>query len=103
MSRYVLSPSKCEGQFMLLPTEGISDQIKTIELPEGVFPKFEYNNLLVKLSKANVRRNKDGLIVIENKPVNINYDDFVNDCFNNNFKTKYELIFCNLRQNGVTF
>ena len=103
MSRYIFSPSYCKGNFLLLPTEGISDHVKTIELPDGVFPNFSYNELLIKLSKANVQRSKDGVIMIDNKPMNVKFDDFVQDCCNKNFKECYEPIFCSLRHIGVTF
>ena len=103
MSRYILSPSKCTDVYLLLPTEGISDQIKTIELPEGIFPQFNYNELLIKLAKAGVQRNKDGFILIRNKPTKIKFDDFVNDCTKGNFKICYETVFCGLRECGITF
>ena len=103
MSRYILSPSKCTDVYLLLPTEGISDQIKTVELPEGIFPQFNYNELLIKLAKADVQRNKDGFISVRNKVTSIKFDDFVNDCIKGNFKTCYEPIFCGLRELGITF
>ena len=103
MSRYLISPSQCKDLFLLLPTEGISDEIKTIELPEGIFPQFTYNELLIKLAKAGVQRNKDGFILIRNKLTKIKFDDFVNDCTKGDFKTCYEPIFCGLRDYGITF
>ena len=103
MSRYILSPSKCTDVYLLLPTEGISDQIKTVELPEGIFPQFNYNELLIKLAKADVQRNKDGFISVRNKATSIKFDDFVNDCIKGDFKACYEPIFCGLREFGITF
>ena len=103
MSRYIISPSHYKDVYMLLPSEGISEQIKTIELPKGIFPDFNCNELLIKLSKADVQRSKDGLILIKNKQFNIKYDDFVNNCCSGDFKTYYEPIFCHLRDCGITF
>ena len=33
----------------------------------------------------------------------INFDDFVNDCCERNFSVCYEDVYCNLRENGITF
>ena len=103
MSRYILSPSQNKNLVLLIPTEGITDTTKSIELPTGIFPKFEYNDLLVKLSKANVRRNKDGLMLFGNKSCNVDYDTFVSDCCSGDFKSIYEPIYCQLRDFGITF
>ena len=107
MARYLLSPQPLSGfsvnTFILIPTEGIADQTKTIELPEGLFPEFGYNKLMVKLSKAGVGRNKDGLITVENKVLGINYDDFMTDCCNKHFKPVYEYLYCILRDRGIIF
>ena len=103
MSRYIMSPSQCKDLYLLIPTEGISDQIKTVELPKGIFPQFDYNELLIKLAKTDVQRNKDGFILIGNKPTKIKFDDFVDDCTKGNFKNCYEPVFCGLRECGITF
>ena len=103
MSRYIISPSHYKDLYLLLPTEGISDEIKTVELPDGIFPRFDHNELLIKLAKADVRRNKDGFILIRNKQTSVKFDDFVNDCSRRNFKICYEPVFCELRECGITF
>ena len=103
MSRYILSPSECGNLFMLIPTEGLINRIQTIEIPDGIFPKLNYNDLLIKLIKADVRRSKDGLMVMNNKQTHFVYDDFVRDCCSGNFKLSYEPIYCKLRDYGITF
>ena len=103
MARYIISPSQCKELYLLLPTEGISDEIKTIELPKEIFPWFDYSDLLIKLAKTDVQRNKDGFILIRNKPTKIKFDDFVHDCTKGNFKICYEPVFCELRECGITF
>ena len=98
--------------FHLIPTEGITDQVRNIELPKELVPNItdekiesiaEFNKLLIKLSKANIRRNKDGLMAVGNKVYDTNYDGFVTDCCNEQFKDEYEDIYCMLRDHGITF
>jgi hypothetical protein len=98
--------------FQLIPTEKITDQIRRIELPKELVPditdgknesKAEFNNLLIKLSKTNIRRNKNGFITVGNKVHNTNYDSFVTDCCNRQYKDEYEDIYCMLRDHGITF
>lgn len=118
MSRYIVIP-KQEGEhtardvFHLIPTEGIIEQIKDIELPEGIIPNItenrqvhsekEFNNLLLKFSKANIGRSKDGFITIGSKVSDIKFDDFAVDCCNGVFKEEYENVYCILRNYGITF
>ena len=118
MSRYIIVP-KLESEdgsdniFQLIPTEGITELIKQIELPEGIIPKIcetkkvknneQFNNLMLKFSKANIERNKDGLITINNKVLGIRFDDFAVDSCNGIFKEEYEEVYCLLRNVGITF
>ena len=99
--------------FQLIPTEGLTELIKHIELPEGVIPKIyetmkvndneQFNKLMLKFSKANIGRNKDGLITINNKVLGIRFDDFAVDSCNGIFKEEYENVYCLLRNFGITF
>ena len=114
MSRYIIVP-KQEDQniFKLIPTEGLTDQIKEIELPEGIIPNIndrkqiksgkDLTDLMLKFSKSNVGRSKDGFITVENKVLEIKFDDFVVDCCNGIFREKYENVYCLLRNHGITF
>ena len=118
MSRYIIVP-KLESEdgvdniFQLIPTEGITELIKEVELPEGIIPKIgeikkvssneQFNNLMLKFTKANIGRNKDGLITINNKVLEIRFDDFVVDSCNAIFKEEYEKVYCLLRTVGITF
>ena len=103
MSRYILSPSECGGSFILIPTEGLTRKIQSIEIPPGIFPELNYNDLLIKLAKGGIRKNKDGQIVVNNKATKFIYDDFVRDCCFGDFKDVYESIYCQLRKFGITF
>lgn len=103
--------SKSE-KFLLVPTEGFNEEPRKIDLPIKIIPqqKFQNNtekkrfqNFLINLDKANIHKNKDGLLNIENKTTDINFDDFVNDCCHGNFSLCYENVYCSLRQNGITF
>ena len=98
--------------FSLVPTEGFNGQIKELDLPLNIVPKQKHKNLKqkksveffsYKLDRINIRRNKDGLLNIGNKVTDINFDDFVHDCCEKNFSVCYEDIYCNLRENGITF
>ena len=118
MSRYIIAPKLKEGSsrgnvFSLIPTEGIIEQTKDIELPEGILPNFieskcvesktRFNNFLIKLSKANIGQSKDGFITYGGKVFDIEFDKFVVDCCNHIFTEKYEYLYCLLRNNGITF
>ncbi len=119
MSRYILAPGNgdsetCDNEtFNLLPTEGLSEQIKSIELPRALVPrlcnvrKVESNQILdrlvMKISKTNISRSKDGLVTVGSKVINTKYDDFVVDCCNGQFLECYEELYCLLRKNGITF
>ncbi len=119
MSRYILAPGNSGSEahsnetFQLVPTEGLSEQMKVIELPTGLVPqlynvrKVESNQildkLLLKISKANISRSKDGLVTVGSRVINIKFDDFVVDCCNGQFSECYEELYCLLRKNGITF
>ena len=119
MSRYILAPSttlhgdKENEQFLLIPTEGINEQIKSIDLPRGLVPnlfkgkKVKHGkiveNLVMKLSKAEIGRSKDGLVTVGSKVLDTKFDDFVLNSSNGKFLECYEDIYCLLRKNGITF
>ena len=114
MSRYIIVPKQEEQNiFQLVPTEGLTDQIKEIELPEGIMPNIidskqikserDLSDLMLKLSKSNIGRSKDGFITIENKVLGIKFDDFVVDCCNGEFRESYENVYCLLRNHRITF
>ena len=114
MSRYILTPGQCQlddptkESFFLVP-EGIGEKPRYIELPKGLVPQLSpWNrsiaNMLLKLSKTNVTRSKDGFLKIRNRVLNnVNYDKFISDCCRGEFSSRYENIYCELRKNGVTF
>ena len=116
MSRYIIAPKLDEDKediFQLIPTEGITEQIKDIELPHYLIPDIthsrqiksekELRNLILKFSKANIGRSKDGYMCVKSKVLDIKYDDFLVDCVNNVFKERYENVYCMLRNLGITF
>ena len=91
MSRYILTPRNgdCETPdiFDLVPTEGLSEQIKSIELPAGLLPRLYdgkkvksnlmLDKLLMKISKANIHRSKDGFVTVGSRVIDTKFDDFV--------------------------
>ena len=114
MSRYILTPNQCllddetKESFMLIP-EGIGEKPKYIELPSGLVTHLTPQNksvadLLLKLSKTNINRSKDGKVLIGNRTLNdVNFDKFVLDCCSRKFSDCYESIYCELKKNGVIF
>ena len=117
MSRYLLVPKSINDDskseiFSLISTEGFNEQIRDIELPLNIVPRQRFKNsqqkktfesFLKRLDKINIRKNKDGRLNIGNKVTDISFDDFVNDCCRGNFSECYENVYCNLRENGITF
>ncbi len=119
MSRYILAPGNGDSNasdneiFHLVPTEGLSEQIKDIELPTDLVPRLcntktvksnqILDKLLMKISKVNISRSKDGLVTVGSRIINIKFDDFVVDCCNAEFLECYEELYCLLRKNGITF
>ena len=118
MARFILAPregvsNNDEDIFLLLPTEGLSEPSKSIELPSGLVPRLDnvhnteskriLDKLMMKITKANISRNKDGLVTVGSKVMDSNFDDFVLDCCNGKFSKCYEELYCLLRKNGITF
>ena len=119
MSRYILTPRNGDSEtpdneiFHLVPTEGLSEQMKNIELPIGLVPRL-YNakqvnasqildKLMMKISKANIHRSKDGFVTVGSRVIDTKFDDFVVDCCNGQFSECYEELYCLLRKTGITF
>ena len=118
MSRFILAPRDSDleagtDSFLLLPTEGLSEQIKNVDLPTGIVPRLHqvYNvksskmldRLMMKLVKANISRSKDGLVTVGSRVMNTKFDDFILHCCNRQFSECYEELYCLLRKNGITF
>ena len=114
MSRHIIVPNEDrQNIFKLIPTEGLTDQVKEIELPESIIPNIidskqiksgkHLSDLMLKFSKSDIGRSKDGYLTVKNKISEINFDDFVVDCCNGDFREKYENVYCLLRNCGITF
>ena len=118
MSRFILAPrdsasTNGEDVVLLLPTEGLSEPNKIIEIPSGLVPRLDnvhnaeskkiLDNLMMKIAKANIVRNKDGMVTVGSRVMEAKFDDFVLDCCNGEFSKCYEEMYCLLRKNGITF
>ena len=114
MSRYILVPGgeSSEGKniSLLIPTEGLGEEIKYTEIPNALIPRLQngkssktLENLMLKISKANISRSKDGLVTVGSRVINTKFDDFVLDCCNGRFSECYEELYCLLRKNSITF
>ena len=116
MSRYILTRKSGDSEvdsnenFVLVPTEGLGECEKSIELPKDLVPRLseskeetELDRLMMKLSKANIGRSKDGLVTVGSRIMNIKFDNFVLDISNGKFSDFHEELYCILRKNGITF
>ena len=116
MSRYILVPgnesleTKGNNTCLLIPTEGLGEEIKYTEIPNTLVPSLQneksskmLDKLMLKISKANISRSKDGLVTVGSRIMNTKFDDFVLDCCNGRFSECYEELYCLLRKNGITF
>ena len=116
MSRYILTHKSGDSEvdssdnFVLVPTEGLGEREKSIELPKNLVPRLseskketELDKLMMKLSKANIGRSKDGLVTVGSRVMKIKFDDFVLDSSIGKFYDFYEELYCILRKNGITF
>ena len=118
MSRYLLIPNfeknddNAFKSVLLVPTE-FNGQIKELDVPKGILhnisagenlsKKQTIQDMLLKMDKANIGRNKDGQLVHGSKILDINFDDFIHDSCSGKFSNYYEPIYCILRTNGITF
>lgn len=118
MTRYLLIPSTIDSDCssdsaLLLPTDRFNGKTIEIEIPNGILQRFDaaehspnkkdIYNLLARLAKCDIGRNKDGLLTHESKVLDINFDDFLCDLCVNKFSKYYESIYCILRKNGIIF
>ena len=111
MSRYIIAPADVTSDdptkdvIKLIPTEEIGEKPKQIEIPKGIFPSVNSRclKLLNKLNRADVRRSKDGKVILVNRALQCKFDDFIRDCMAGVFFENYEDIYSHLRKHGITF
>ena len=125
MSRYILIPNNgfhhnkqnsFNGfdSYSLVPAEGFNEQSKSIQIPSGLNPydniytrvknKNKLKRLLLKLSKTEIGRNKDGFVTDGHNVLHdIRFDNAVLDICNGVFLDYYENFYCLLRRFGITF
>ena len=111
MSRYIIAPADVTSDdptkdvTKLIPTEGIEEKPKQIEISKGIFPSVNSRcfKLLNKLNRADVRRSKDGKAILVNRVLRCKFDDFIRDCMAGVFMESYEDIYSHLRRHGITF
>ena len=110
MSRYLLVPNN--GQYKLVPLEGFSLKDRYIILPNKLLDDTLFNRsrntkrmikLLVRLSKIETTRTKDGFIRIGNHILKINFYDAITRICNNTFSLQDEELYSLLRKEGLTF
>ena len=106
--------SNNQDSYVLVPTDGFHDEPKEIKLPKGLNPNKElYKNvkntkklkkLLLRLSRTDIGRTKDGLVTNKNNVLhNINFTDAIIDSCNGKFLKSYEEFYCLLRKFGIIF
>ena len=117
MSRYVLFPGGMQNagkqSYFLIPVDGFSQSMKKVTLPanlcpyDWIFLKVDdterLKKLLIKLSKTEIQRTKDGLVIDNNDSIMIDYNDAMVSSCNNSFSSKFENFYCLLRKHGITF
>ena len=124
MSRHLLVPSEMWGwpenfsniqdSYVLVPTDGFHGEPKEIKLPIGLNPikelyinvknKKKLKKLLLRLSRTDIGRTKDGLVADKNTVLhNINFTDAIINSCNGKFFESYEEFYCLLRKFGITF
>ncbi len=124
MSRYLLVPSETsngsehfsdkQDSYFLIPTEGFHGAPKVLKLPKGlnsnkdiyrkVKNKKKLRKLLLRLSKTDIGRTKDGFVTDKNNVLhNINFTDAIINSCNGKFFESHEEFYCLLRKFGITF
>lgn len=111
MARYIISPDNIpsddptKDSVILIPTEGIGEKPRQVQIPKNLMPEIDadFVKLLEKMSRADVRRSKDGLVILANRVLNLNFDHFIQNCNQGVFSERYEDIYRHLRKHGVTF
>ena len=124
MSRYLLVPSGAwngsenfsskQDSYFLVPTQGFHGEPKEVKLPKGLNSNEEvYKNvknkkklkrLLLRLSRTDIGRTKDGFVADKNDVLHdINFTDAIINSCNGNFFESYEEFYCLLRKFGIIF
>jgi len=110
MTRYLLAPDN--HQYNLIPLEGFSAKERRVILPNNLLDVTLFNRsqnlkrlikLVVRLSKVDVSRTKDGFIRVGNDILKINYYDAVVRICNRKFAFQDEELYLLLRKEGLTF
>ena len=115
MSQYFLVPHD-NKRFSLTPVEeNISFEKDSIEinLPHLLFKQTKTTikvknkkrllDILRKINRSNIKRNKNGLIEENGKIIPISFDDAVISICNKKFSHRYEKFYALLRKKGITF
>ena len=124
MSRYLLVPSGAwngsedvsskQDSYFLVPTQGFHGEPKEVKLPKGLNSNEEvYKNvknkkklkrLLLRLSRTDIGRTKDGFAADKNDVLHdINFTDVIINSCNGKFLKSHEEFYCLLRKNGIIF
>lgn len=117
MTRYLLTPKNLDlDQYdvaSLIPTDGFKGENIEVELPKEILPIFNtpggdmnrdnHYNMINKLAKCDIGRSKDGILLHENKSLDVSFDDFLCDICKKHFSPHYEIIYCILRKKGIIF
>ncbi len=124
MTRYLLVPSEMwsgsenfsgkQDSYFLVPTEGFHGGVKEIKLPNGLNSNKElYKNvknkkkikkLLLRLSRTEIGRTKDGFVADKDNVLhNVDFNDAIINSCNGKFLESHEGFYCLLRKFGITF
>ena len=106
--------SNNQDSYVLVPTDGFHDEPKEIKLPKGLNPNKElYKNvkntkklkkLLLRLSRTEIGRTKDGFVADKNNVLhNIDFNHAIINTCNGKFSESHEEFYCLLRKFGITF
>jgi len=106
--------SNNHDSYVLVPTDGFHGEPKAIKLPKGLNPnkelfknvknKKKLKKLLLRLSRTEISRTKDGLVADKNTVLhNINFTDAIINSCNGKFFESYEEFYCLLRKFGIIF
>ena len=111
MSRFILLPSETKNTFTLVSTEDCM-KTKTVELPDelldmDIFKKVQNrnkaNNLLYRISRSGISKTSDGCVKDKNNKHNIQFDEAVIGCCNDEFKECFEEFYCILKKYDIVF
>ena len=124
MTRYLLVPSEMwsgsenfsnnRDSYVLVPADGFHGEPKEIKLPKELNPNKElYKNvknkkklkkLLLRISRTEIGRTKDGFVADKNNVLhNVDFNHAIIDSCNGKFLKSYEEFYCLLRKFGIIF